>query len=1107
MIKTINNNNNKNDTPFHNLHHLQKFIIYQEKLFKINASFESIEINTLINILQLILKDLSIINSKGYINDSKISLPILDWLIKEYKIKTKITNHSVLMNVLCFNMILLLLYNIVISLEITEDYNVYDNDDLKTDFTTLRKAILRMINPVLKDKILNKGITVLLNTIVGYDSEYELESSLNNLNRLLCIQLAGRTSIILKVPDVTPKPLKPSELNHVKCGSSIQTLMTIFSKSIDNLVIDIRTTLFKDNDLLLNNLSEYMENKGLKFDKIDGFKTFILPKSDVKTLIKYTIACREILKDSVSNYIEGYSSYDLIKDSESLNNDYNELSLLKIIEMLNEILGVKETSKTLRTSVFNSSNKSLSRITYRKDNIRLSITTRRTTYICMHESSADLSILKDFDNFKSNLSIIGRSFVTIGKPLTIENAKSKIHIRDTILIAPAGAKSLAGIGNIYGPEYKKIDLDSYRGRMFDLLKDDPKKFEEYSIQDAIITLKHSNSMEDFYYKVDKIGVPLTLSTIGKCYVVKEWSKKSYKGYQYKDVILGNVSSYMNPKGVRAVDISNYIIPYIAGYRGGRNESFMYGIDIIKDSERSWFDYDLTSCYTSVMTLLGHPDYDKASRLYNNTIQKMTSRDLLLNYIIVEVDFKFKKNVKFPCIPTRVDNDIDIYPLEGRSIITGSEYLVAKSMGCDLSVRSGVLVPFSNVGKKDLKYIGPYKDIVKELQSKRREHPKKTFYNYMYKEIGNSIYGQIAMGISNKKKLDLKTQSMQTISGGILSNPILSSYITGFTRALIGECLHNIDMLKGNVISVTTDGFLTDVSELENKILSLNNNNQHCINLYREIRKYLTSFENHKYDENALEIKHIESKGIISCKTRTQFGCSENGISAASGFQTYNLDRTFLIGEITRIMKSDTNKVLEYIQTGLRGANEIFKHDGHVTSKYSDRKFSLIYDNRRSIIESSEDILNTKPWKNVNEYEKIRFLTNLIEKPVYKKGFLESQSKKYHTYIETGVRGFIKAILSKDNRYGIPKDAFKSYQDIIDFIKGYEPAREVKLSLSSLSKLKNRNAITRTVPRIPVNEAFINYVKQTFINFDDDRFFKELSTERIKERNKEWKKGC
>lgn len=43
---------------------------------------------------------------------------------------------------------------------------------------------------------------------------------------------------------------------------------------------------------------------------------------------------------------------------------------------------------------------------------------------------------------------------------------------------------------------------------------------------------------------------------------------------------------MNPKGVRAVDISNYIIPYIAGYRGGRNESFMYGIDIIKDNERS-----------------------------------------------------------------------------------------------------------------------------------------------------------------------------------------------------------------------------------------------------------------------------------------------------------------------------------------------------------------------------------------------------------------------------------------------------------------------------------------------------------------------------------------
>ena len=88
---------------------------------------------------------------------------------------------------------------------------------------------------------------------------------------------------------------------------------------------------------------------------------------------------------------------------------------------------------------------------------------------------------------------------------------------------------------------------------------------------------------------------------------------------------------------------------------------------------------------------------------------------------------------------------------------------------------------------------------------------------MYKEIGNSIYGLIAMGLSGKTSYDAKTKSYLRVDGGILSNPILASYITGFCRAFIGECLNNIQLLKGSVISVTTDGFITDVVDLEKKL--------------------------------------------------------------------------------------------------------------------------------------------------------------------------------------------------------------------------------------------------------------------------------------------------
>lgn len=90
------------------------------------------------------------------------------------------------------------------------------------------------------------------------------------------------------------------------------------------------------------------------------------------------------------------------------------------------------------------------------------------------------------------------------------------------MLAPAGFKSLGMIGKIYGSDYHKIDIGSYRqGRMKALLEDNKPLFEEYGIRDSVITLKHSISMEEFYTSLGKTGVPLTLSSVSKAYVLKE----------------------------------------------------------------------------------------------------------------------------------------------------------------------------------------------------------------------------------------------------------------------------------------------------------------------------------------------------------------------------------------------------------------------------------------------------------------------------------------------------------------------------------------------------------------------------------------------------------
>jgi hypothetical protein len=129
-------------------------------------------------------------------------------------------------------------------------------------------------------------------------------------------------------------------------------------------------------------------------------------------------------------------------------------------------------------------------------------------------------------------------------------------------------------------------------------------------------------------------------------------------------------------------------------------------------------------------------------------------------------------------------------------------------------------------------------------------------NLLYKEMGNSIYGNVVRGIADKRKFDIKTGRNLRIDSTELSNPILASKTTAFIRSVIGECLHNIDKLGGKVVSVTTDGFITNIKDLENKLLSLKPSEIPLFTKYREIRETLSG------NSTALEIKH-SGKGVIS----------------------------------------------------------------------------------------------------------------------------------------------------------------------------------------------------------------------------------------------------
>jgi len=69
-------------------------------------------------------------------------------------------------------------------------------------------------------------------------------------------------------------------------------------------------------------------------------------------------------------------------------------------------------------------------------------------------------------------------------------------------------------------------------------------------------------------------------------------------------------------------------------------------------------------------------------------------------------------------------------------------------------------------------------------------------------------------------------------------------------------LHSIHLLKGRVVSVTTDGFITDIEDLENKIINLKGRSKTLIGEYKKMRLDLLN------DDAALEVKK-SGKGIIS----------------------------------------------------------------------------------------------------------------------------------------------------------------------------------------------------------------------------------------------------
>lgn len=1044
--------------------------IIEKKLYLSLKKWNNLSLDDLYDLLNTLLENFNNLNKRGFmIKTSFNELPFINELAPLF-IKGGLDDPSIV-PLYYKNLLNFFLINVVNLIEGLKK----DDTDIYSDLTNLSVKSLTSLDPYIRTKMLKRGISLIQNVYTGFDTEYESIDFKHN--KLLSVQIAVTTRNVLKIPSINPNTrVLDNEIPKDEKGL-FNTIL--YSNSINSSIKEYRSGKYsrydKSLDILIKGLKSMSITSNIKHKLVNEDHYFMFPLRPIKTGI----------------YLGNkFSSVNLINETDKLIKDDLSVDYKNIFNMLKDIYKDTHFSQILRSLVLEDHSteetiliekledcgeKGLTKIPARSrmssftDDI-ININRTQRYYLIAHLTSADLSMLGDFEEIKNQLDIVNSNFVTVGKPILL-NGK-RVFIRDTMLLTPAGNRSLDSMGRLYN--MNKIDLKGYdKSKMGVLLKENKELFIEYAVRDSVITLMHACFIEEFRFeKTGKIGVPVTLSSLGTEYVISKWDEKGYKGYN-QDQRLNDVSVLMTPKGLTGILKIGSVIPYyIASYKGGRNECYMYGVD---DTTR-WFDYDLVSAYTTVMSVVGEPDYKNTKELKGDQLKNMADSELINSFTVISGKFEFPKLVKYPSIPVKLNEDITVYPLKGDCVITGIEYVLARNQGCKFQNIKVINTPF---GKEY-----PFKDIIKEVQHMRRQYPSGSILNMLYKEMGNSIYGNTVRGISNKRKFDIKSGHLLRMEPGKLSNPLIAGWITSYIRSILGECLHNIQEMKGNVVSCTTDGFITDIENLEDKIIQLPDRNKFLLNCYRMLRKDLSG------NDTSLELKH-EGIGITSWSTRGHFSLNSK-IIATTGFQRQGYQPEFLDSLFKNTLSKPT-KNIEFVQSRLRSSLDIYKKGGHVTKVYTDRAFKLLFDNKRVIdlpeslrdkIDYSDLLLDSKPGVDVKELSYLRDMSTLTIKKVFDKRLPRTTTNKYKDYTDLVIRNFLKALLNG----GLENDGlnFDNYESIIDFIKGYK--KSIRISKQSLSNLKNRPIVLKSVPYNEETKNFINYVKTKFPHFKPGKVF-------------------
>ena len=601
----------------------------------------------------------------------------------------------------------------------------------------------------------------------------------------------------------------------------------------------------------------------------------------------------------------------------------------------------------------------------------------REVYLAAHFTRADLSHFSDFRLRLGEIDAVRKTFATTTRPInlicysyyTLANGKKHSHrrykvratIRDTSLLAPAKTP-LDRLGETLG--FPKLDLPPgySKGRMDIFQRERPDEFRAYAIRDAEIVALYLRTVVDLVWntqgpKRGKRGevitpkIPPTLSSFGVDFLLRGWRRAGIDA----DAVMGRKrekrqtwdSGRNRPRTSQVrVETSGYATwKELARqcYSGGRNECYIFGF-----TERDvWSDFDLSGAYATAMAALRMPDYDRAYECLDPAAYRA---DVLG---VAKVEFEFPPSARFPSMPIRAGEKGLIFPRRGVAFVGAPEIATAMSHGASITIRRGVIVPWAEGSAR------PFEEFTRETQRRRKAAVKGSVDELAWKEIGNSLYGKLAQGLSGKRGYNSRTRRSEPIEGSKITNPFLAAYTTSLVRAVLAEHLHAIPRQRC-VVSATTDGFLT------NATLGEIAKTGPATEVFRDVRERLFR------SSDVLELKHQDAQ-ILAWRTRGQVSAEpiegHKSVMARGSIQLRGDDqRGQLIRKFLDRKHGDTIKIRHFVSL-----RKMVERHVDLTMETEEKRLKMEFDFKRkpdeaSVCERGGSLyFDTEPWETVEEF--------------------------------------------------------------------------------------------------------------------------------------------